>query len=180
MAVRKVGYNSPHVGRSPFNPAAKAGRTPARQDKRNFSGAGQYLSPPNGPGPGRGPYPWKEPPSFDAVDFSGGGWTTAPGTSHLAEFRFVYGMDALVRGQSDRLGMGSFKIVRESAQSYLQVKFKDGGWAVYWSEPNTTWTAERLEFIFLQMESAQKPGEILWSHLIGVGGTEKWPYATSA
>lgn len=140
---------------------------------------GEYLSPPNGPGPGKPPWSWSAPPSLDATDFEGPGWVACDPTSHLAEIRFVYGLDFL-RAMGDTLGLSPTKFVSGTEESYLQVRFRDGGWAVYWSVPGTEYTAERLESIYLQMESDTSPGTLIWWSLAGVGGNVKWPYATSA
>lgn len=162
---------------------SRVGTVPrGRRATTGGSHAGEYQSPPNGPGPGRAPYNWNQPPSLSAVDFSGGGWVQCDPTSHLQEIRFVYGLDSL-GAEGDTLGMGPIRFVRrEEEQSVLQVKFREppGSWACYWSVPGTQYTAERLEAIYLMMESDVSAGEILWSHLIGVGGSVKWPYDTSA
>ena len=158
-----------------FRPYRSPRRPLIQRDTRDFSARGEYT-----PVPGRGPYPWRQAPPLYAVDFSGDGWVAAAGTSeHVQSFRFVYGLDRLIVGGGGRLGFGGVQIRRENEGSVLQVRFK-GGWAVYWSLPNSQYTAERLEAIYLMMESAAHPGQIIWSHLIGKDASVQWPYDTSA
>jgi hypothetical protein len=164
---------SPSRPRAPFNPNRRVTRRdttdPALRAKLDeHRGEGKYT-----PTPGRGPYGWKAPPPLDALDWSGGDWVTAPGSSHLASFRFIYGIDT-----PRPVGRHGLTVQDDnSGQAFIQVRFKEGGWAVYWSEPGSgTFSAVRLETIFHYMEAAEKPGEIIWSHLI----TERWPYDTSA
>lgn len=142
---------------------------------------GEYQSPPNGPGPGRPPWGWRQSaPSDSVVDFRGGGWVQCDPSSHLQEIRFVYGLDS-IRVESDLLGMNGLRFVRDQAMSVLQVRFRDGNWSVYWSVPgDSKYSADRLESIYLQMESDTSPGTILWWALAGVGGSEQWPYDSSA
>lgn len=132
------------MARSPFR------QPPKRGDTKDFSGKGKYT-----PTPGRGPYNWKDSGATPASQ-DGGDWVLAPGTSHLAAFRLLHGLDSTER-------------------SVLQVHFRDGKQAEYYSVPGDgRHTAERLETIFLLMESADHPGQIIWSHLI----VEHWPYQT--
>ena len=169
---------SPHIRPSRNSPYGgnRVGHIPlGRKPATGGSHAGEYRRPPNGPGPGQGPYPWKAAPAIDAVDFSGPGWVDCDSTSHLAQIRFVHSID------QGELSLDSDRVYSsEPGVSYLQVKFRDGGWASYWSVPGTQFSADRLEAIYLQMESDINPGEIIWYSLIGVGGSVSWPYDTSA
>jgi len=177
----KIGLKRDPYGRGTgIRMGSQTNRKVKRGDTRDFSLAGHYRNPPNGPGPGVGPYPWREPPPLEAVDFSGGDWTTAPASSHLSEFRFIYGADMYENDEELRLRMQEGKVKAGFECSVLQVRFKDGGWATYFSKAGTQYTAERLETIYYLLESANKPGEILWAQLVGVGGSVRWPYDTSA
>lgn len=170
--------SSKYVPGRPYrgDPRARRPNAPVRRgDTGNFGNPGGYSSPPIGPGPGRGPYPWREPPPVHAVDFTGSGWEDAAASStHTSQLRFLYALDYGV------LDLHDGRNWIEEDNSVLQVRFKPSGWAVFWSVPGTSYTAERLEAIYHMMLSADHPWEIGWSHLIGVGGIVKWPYDTSA
>lgn len=136
-------------------PRSKTGYNPNRRVKRKDNS--KYLRPGvYTPTPGRGPYGWKTAaaPGVE-TNFDGPDWVFAPPDSHLEMFRLVYGL-----GDRDH--------------STLQVIFKGGGWAIYWTDD--AHPVERLDLIFLMMESATHPGELIWSNLI----SDEWPYTTSS
>lgn len=166
-------------GRRNGNVAYNANRQPKRDDTKRFSRKGHYTM--RAGGPGRPPWHWKTPGPIECWDFSGNeGWVQAPGGSHLERFRFVYGLDGPWAARGDLLGRGEIKFFREEAISYLQIEFKErDGKAVFWSIPGTQYAADRLETIYWMMESAEHPGELIWSHLVGEGGTVAWPYDTN-
>lgn len=148
MAIR-IGY--------PWNTQqvkTKRAATNKLKDTRNFSGKGRYT-----PQPGRGPYAWKDQ-SEPSAPFDGGeaslrgtepeGWHVCPSSSHLASIRLVYSLD-------------------DSEPWILQVRFKTTpngkGGGEYWYFAHGD-RKTRLETIYGMMESAESPGEIIWSSLI--------------
>ena len=138
------------------------------------SGDGLYT-----PIPGHAPWPWKERAPPECLDFSGEGWIEAPASSHLRDFRFVYGLDSL-QVEGDRLGVGGIKFHRRVGRSFLQIRYRaNNDWAVFWSVPDSGFTAEKLEFIYLVAVHSASPGTVFWKELIGPSASVCWPYDTS-
>jgi hypothetical protein len=137
--------------------AKKRQATNQIRDLRDFSGKGRYT-----PDPGRGPYPWRvegQPvrdnggeQSLDGSELEG--WHICPATSHVEAIKLVYGL-----GDDDPY--------------YLLVRFKDGGEEYTYVGENGR--QKRLEMIYLMMESAESPGELIWSALT----LEQFPYFKS-
>lgn len=139
-------------------------RTNALRDAPNWSGRGRYLSPPKGPGPGRGPYPWKawgkeafaQPEHGWREDLSGTeteGWYRFPDTSHLESGRLIHSLDP-------------------DGPLVLEILFRKGKKRLYRYYGENGRQA-RLETIWGYLQEMQHPGAGIWAYLT----LEQFPYS---
>lgn len=154
------------------------GSTKPRAASKSYkatSHAGEYRKPPEGGGPGRGPYPWKSFTDLSGMTgtlvgrSSGGGFVQAPAESHLDEFAFydarIFADDNAI-STIDWQAMPSAEVDRiiaiaTAGESIIKIRFGDGSEYEYYSTDH-----ERMESLFALLRNSDSPGTVVWSNLI--------------